>query len=382
MLSRRSLLLASAGLVACGREKAIGFHGYCFVANQQSRSVAVVDLNRFRLRKQIPLDAAPSAIIPHSEPRKVFVLAPDAGTISEIDAVTLALARRAKGGNQAVQVRWSATRDALWVLYGDPPSLVEFPLDSLKPGRRIRLSSLSQAFDVSPDNQAAVISQQDGTIVLASLKSGAIERTITARAAPSLVYYRSDGRHVLTGSATDRSVTIFDAASGRTVVRLPLPLEPRNFCASADHGQLFVSGEGMDAVVIIFPYTTEIEQTVLAGHAPGVMAATGGPPDGSSSQPPYLLVANPENDKVTVLRIDTRGLVAVVQVGRGPRSICMTPDDQYGLVLNYDSGDLAMIRTRSLLTADGYLRRSRSAPVFTMIPVGEKPVGAAIVGYS
>jgi DNA-binding beta-propeller fold protein YncE len=382
MLSRRSLLLASAGLAACGREKAIGFHGQCFVANQQSRSVAVVDLNRFRLRKQIPLDAAPAAIVQHTQRRKVFVLAPDAGTISEIDAVTLSAERRAKAGNQAVAMRWSATRDALWVLYRDPASLVEFPLDSLKPARRIRLSSPAEAFDVSQDNQAAVISPQDGTILLASLTRGAIDRTIAVRAAPSLVYYRSDGRHVLTGSAADRSVTIFDVASGRVVVRLPLPLEPRNFCASADHGQLFVSGDGMDAVVIIFPYTTEIEQTVLAGHAPGVMATTGGPPDGGSSVPPYLLVANPENDKVTVLRIDTRGLVAVVQVGRGPRTICMTPDDEYGLVLNYDSGDLAMIRTRALLTPDGYMRRSRSAPVFTMIPVGEKPIGAAVVGYS
>jgi YVTN family beta-propeller protein len=96
--------------------------------------------------------------------------------------------------------------------------------------------------------------------------------------------------------------------------------------------------------------------------------------------PPYLLVANPESDKVTVLDIDTRELVAVVQVGRGPRSICMTPDDEYALVLNQESGDLAMIRTRSLITPDGYTRRNRSAPLFTLIPVGEKPVSAAVMG--
>ena len=57
-LSRRSLLFAAAA-AACGPPKAQGFRGYCFVANQESRSVATIDLTNFRLRRQIPLDEAP-----------------------------------------------------------------------------------------------------------------------------------------------------------------------------------------------------------------------------------------------------------------------------------------------------------------------------------
>ena len=377
-LSRRSLLLASAGVLACSRQKASGFHGYCFVANQESRSVAVVDLNRFHVRKQIPLDARPAAVLAHSSQRRVFVLTPETGTVYEIDASSLAVTRRARAGNRAAGMLLSSGKDALWVLYRDPPALVELPLDSFRPNRRIRLSSPGICFDVGRDNQAAVICPQDGSIVLASLSRGTIDRTIVTRSEPSLVRYRWDARHVLVGSGSDRSVTIFDVPTGKVVVRLPLPLEPKNFCFSADDGQLFVSGEGMDAVVIIFPSSTEVEQTLLAGHAPGAMAVTKGDP----KPPPYLLVANPESDKVTVLNIDTRDLVAVVQVGRGPRFIRMTPDDEYALVLNRESGDLAMIRIRSLMTPDGSTRFYRSAPLFTMIPVGEKPVSAAVVGLA
>jgi len=376
-LSRRYVLLASAGVAACTRQKAIGFPGFCFVANQESRSVAVVDLNRFRLRKQISLDAAPAAVVEHSSRKTVYVLAPDAGTVYEIDARTHAVTRRARAGNQAAAMQWSFAKDALWVLYRDPPSLVELPLDSFRPNRRIRLASPGLTFDVSRDNQAAVVCPQDASIVLASLSRGSIERTIAGRGVPSLVRYRWDGQHVLVGSATDHSVAIFDVPTGKVMVRLPLPLEPRNFCVSADDGQLFVSGDGMDAVAIIFPSTTEVEQTILAGHAPGAMAVTKGVPQ----PPPYLLVTNPDSDKVTVINIDTRELVAVVQVGRGPRFIRMTPDDQYALVLNRESGDLAMIRTAALTTPDGYTRRSRQAPLFTMIPVGEMPVSAAVVGF-
>src|SRR5262249_45328000 len=145
----------------------------------------------------------------------------------------------------------------------------------------------------------------------------------------------------------------------------------------ADDGQLFVSGEGLDAVVIIFPSSTEVDQTILAGHAPGAMAVTKGVP----KPPPYLLVTNPESDKVTIFDIETRDMVAAVQVGRGPRSIQMTPDDEYALVLNRDSGDLAIIRIRSLTTPGGSTRLYRPAPIFTMIPVGEKPTSAAVLAF-
>ena len=59
----------------------------------------------------------------------------------------------------------------------------------------------------------------------------------------------------------------------------------------------------MDAVVIVFPYSTEVDQTILAGRAPGAMAVTDR----------FLLVANPETDSVTVLDVATRTLVAVVR---------------------------------------------------------------------
>jgi len=41
-----------------------------------------------------------------------------------------------------------------------------------------------------------------------------------------------------------------------------------------DGGELFVTGAGMDGVVIVNPYRTEITETVLAGHAPGAMAVS------------------------------------------------------------------------------------------------------------
>ena len=103
---------------------------------------------------------------------------------------------------------------------------------------------------------------------------------------PSLVRFQGDARQVLAGSRADRSLTIFDTASGQTAVRLPLPVEPTNCCFNADGGQMFLTGPGMDAVVIVFPYQTEVGETILAGRMPEGMAV--------SATPQYLFVANPQ----------------------------------------------------------------------------------------
>ena len=367
-ISRRTLLLSPAlALAACRKPKATRFPGYCFVADQDGRSVAVVDLSSFRVRKQIHLDAAPTVVLRHPQRPVVFVLAPQNGTVYEIDAASLAAGRTARAGSQAVDMQVSPGGDALWVLYREPAALVEVPLNSLRPARRIRLAAPPDGFDLSSENRAAIASRQDRGIVMASLTSATIERTIAAGAEPSIVRFQSDGKQLIAGSRPDRSVTMFDVSTGKTVVRLPLPLEPRHFCFNSDGGQLFISGDGMDAVVIVYPYQTEVEETILAGHAPGVMAIT-------DTSPSYLLVANPESS-VMVFDVDTRRKVALVQVGRQPGSILVTPDNQYALVLNEESGDMAVIRIFSLAARYRY----RPAPLFTMIPVGEKPVSAAVV---
>jgi YVTN family beta-propeller protein len=87
----------------------------------------------------------------------------------------------------------------------------------------------------------------------------------------------------------------------------------------------------------------------------------------------YLFVANAGSGEVTILDIETRRLLAVVPVGREPACIGLTPDQQYALVPNRASGDVAIIRVGSVAA-----KRTRSAPLFTMIPVGSRPVSVAV----
>jgi YVTN family beta-propeller protein len=356
-----------AGAVSCGSRKGTGYPGYAFVANQDGRSVAAVDLTAFAVTRHIPLDASPSAILAHPSKPYVYVLTPQTGSIQEISAASFSVRRKLKVAAAADGVRLDAA-GSLWVLCREARQLVRVDLESWHVANRVRLPGVPADMDLSRTGFAALSFPDGGEVGLVDLAAGQLVRSGRAGPEPRTVRFRSDGRQVLAGNHGNRTLSVIDAASGRLVVHLPLAVDPDSFCTKADGGALFVSGAGMDAVAMIFPYQSMVAETILAGRSPGAMAVT-------SSKLDLLFVANTESGDVTVIDINFPRVIAVVSAGARPGHISITPDDQYALVLNQASGDLAVIRIRALL--DRGARRG-PPPLFTLIPVGSRPVAAAI----
>jgi DNA-binding beta-propeller fold protein YncE len=363
VVTRRAILAAAAASAGCGRRKGRRFNGYAFIANEAGRSVAAIDLADFVVVKRIALPGEPSDIT--SAGTRVFILVPPDGSVTELDALTGAVKKVARVARKGFAMRLTPDGEALWIACVDPPSLVRVDLASMSVRSRLRLDAPPRAFDLARNaTHAAVIA--DGVSVM-DLANGA-KHSLKVAADPRLVRFRFDWepRQILVGDASERAIVVADLKTGRPVVRLPLPVEPVHTCVTRDGGQLFVSGPGMDAVVVVFPFTTEIGETLLAGNAPGAMAI--------SAAPEYLFVANPTEGRITILDIVSRKLVGIVSVGQEPGSILFTPDRQYALVLNRKSGDVAVIRM-DLIRG----QRNKTAPLFTMIPVGSRPVGGTIV---
>lgn len=368
-ISRRSLLAAAAApVLSCRKQRS--FSAYAFVANKRGRAVAVVDLGALAVVKHIPLPAEPSQILTHPSLRSVFTLTPAGGSIHEIDAETLTLRRTVAVHDEILAahlaLRPSAGESAIWGLTARNPRLIRVSLDSLRREAEIRLPETPVAFDVSPWEPVAAVSfgtsGRAGIVDLAERKVRSISR-IGEEA--GRIRFRSDGRHILAANPAERRLCILDTKTGQTITQLLLALRPENFCFSRDGGQLFLTGEGMDAVVVVYPYRTEVAQTRLAGRAPGAMA--------TSATPPYLFVANPRSGDVTIIDIETQRVVAVTAVGAQPSFIAITPNSEYALVLNHESGDMAVIRVGAITP-----NRRRFAPLLTMIPVGSGPVEAVV----
>jgi YVTN family beta-propeller protein len=361
MLSRRSALALALLAPACGRKRSYGFPGYAFVANQDGGAIAAVDLTAFAVVRHIRVSGRPSGIV--SNAAGVVALTSDNASLHLIDPGTLSFVRRIQVGATAVCMRPSS--DALWVLCSEPSKLVRIDVKTLTVSGGISLPAGARDFDLNPYADAAAVAYSDSA-VLAPLDGSKATR-IDAGEAAGPVRFRSDGRSLLMGGKESRLLSVYDTATRKVITRLPLSVKPENFCFRGDGGQLFITGEGMDAVVVVYPHKMpQVAETVLAGHAPGPMAVSYGDPD-------LLFVTNPQSGNVTVLDVRSRRVISVISVGAEPGFVTVTPDNQYALVLNRRSGDMSVIRIAAITP-----KRNKFTPLFTMVPVGSRPVSAAV----
>jgi len=372
-MTRRAFLGAAAGLplsLATGCRSRQAFSGYAFVANQEGRAIAAVDLGVFAVAKHIPLDGNPAAVVASPVSSRIYALTPDNGRLHEIATEKLALVRSVSVAHRAQTMRLAPNGQTMYVLCADPRKLVAVSMISLKPEWTAPLAGEPFDFDLSADgNSIAVSYGAEGWLQFLDVAARRTGPRIDLGAEAGIVRFQGDSTQLIAANPGERMLNIYQTGSGRLVSKLPLSLRPDRFCFNADGGQLFVTGEGMDAVVVVYPYfTPQIGETVLAGHAPGAMAAS----------PDFLFVANSKSRDVSILDAASKKVVAVAPAGTNPAFITITPDGQYALVLNQDSGDMGVIWipgvTRSVARS-----RDRTAALFTMIPVGSKPVSAAVV---
>jgi len=328
--------------------------------------VAAVDLSTFTLTRHIRVEGRPSQVL--AQAGSVYALTPENGSVHQIDGRELALRRRTRVGRAAASMRLAPDGAGVWVLCREPRLLARVGPDDSRLAARIDLPHEPVDFDLSQDGRWAVVSfGPAGSAAFVDLAQKRSQAPVPVGREVTLVRFRFDGKLVLAASPPERTLTVLEAPTGRLMVRLPLAVRPENLCFKADGGQLFITGAGMDAVAIVYPYSTEVAETVLAGRAPGALAASGA----------YLFVANPPTRDVTILDIETRRAIAVAAVGDDPVFITLTPDEHYALVLNRRSGNMAVIRLAAITA-----KRARSAPLFTMVPVGSGPVSAAVWGIS
>lgn len=372
MISRRTILGGAALLAACNKQPGAGYPGFAFVATAGSPAVAAVDLMAFAVKSRVELPSAPSALIRHPDQRRerIFALAPKSMTLEEIDTKARRRVRGVKLPGAPVSV---VARDGrIWCLIKEPALLAAVDPEKLTIGGSVPLPDAPVAFDLAAQGGQAAVSLEDGTVVLVDPGARKVSPAIHLEGALGGVRFRSDGKLVMVAEREMHRLAFIETSSRELMTQLPLALSPDHLCMTPDGGQLFLTGQGSDAVVIAYVYRTEIAQTSLSGRRPSNMAISTQPETPSVAN--FLFVANPEAGSVTVFNVATQKVVAVTGVGMDPGPIVVTPDQQYALVLNRASGDVAVIRIAAITPG-----RAKSAPLFTMIPVGEKPVAAVIV---
>jgi DNA-binding beta-propeller fold protein YncE len=372
LLTRRGLLAGGAFAIAsaCGRSRATGYPGYALVSTAGENSIAAVDLNSFQVTKKIRLNASPSVVIADS--KRVYALTPATGTVHLLDMEGLAKGASLRLADQVDSIRLTPDGKMLAAISSKSRDLILADVESHRVVRRVRLENEPLDLDLSFYSRtkgiyAAISEGVSGVVESVELATGKRARTDLDGELGNL-RFRSDGQILLVANCRDRTLVALDSQTLQTICELPLAMRPENLCFSADQGQLFVSGSGMDGVAIVFPFhTPEVEQTVLAGRTPGAMACCG-------PNPSYLFVASRTGSEISILNVGTRKMIALTQAGQQPKQITVTPDQQYALILNEASGDMAVIRIPNIKGT----RLKTGASLFAMVPIGDTPVDTAI----
>lgn len=382
MISRRALLgfpiLALAGVAAstpaCSRRRGgVGFRGYAFVANEEGQAVAAVDLETMAVARHIALGASPNSVMDSPSRPFVYALTPSNGTVHEIAVEHLSLARKLAVAPSAQSMQVSPDGSALYVVAQNPSLLIRIELDSFRAAWKMSLPEEPVDIAVALDGKTAGLCSPS-KVWLADLEARTLREVAggsvavpspASKAVYGAVRFLADSKTLIVADRGEtHRLSLYDVESAQLITHLPLAVRPDHLCFNSDGGQLFVTGEGMDAVVVVYPFhTPEVAETVLAGHAPGPMAA--------SQQ--FLFVASPQSGDVSILQITSRKVIAVASVGTDPGFITVTPDDQYALVLNRKSGDVSVLRLGTITK-----NRDRRAAPLTVIPVGSKPVSAVV----
>lgn len=331
--------------------------------------------------KQIALRAAASDVIACGQGRSL-ALTPTTGSVHVVDAnLKLVNSHRLSGNVSAISLVPSG--DEVLAIAPEARELIVANVTSLQVRSRYRLNAEPVALTVPPAPQkgesnkpryVAISTGTHGTVELLDYGTGQRWRSDLPGPIGNL-RFRADGQRLLVGNLQERCLTVLSTPALQHVADLPLAMEPENLCFNADQGQLFVSGAGMDAVAIVFPYNPlDVDQTVLAGRDPGVMAC--------SEDPAFLFVGSNSGSDVCIMNIDSRKVIGIVDAGQRPTYISVTPDSQYVLVLNEGAGTMAVIHIPAVVANAGdpaKWRNKVTAGLFTMLQVGDHPVRAAIV---
>ena len=133
-----------------------------------------------------------------------------------------------------------------------------------------------------------------------------------------------------------------------------------------DGGELYVISPESHGLQAINTWTHEVGDYVVLGDSPtrGILSA-----DAS-----LLYVTDATAGRVTAVDIYNRRVIRnangrelLISVGQSPDAVRFDPDENLLLVVNHDSGDLAVIRARF-----------DNQSLLTMIPVGDHPQDIAV----
>jgi len=293
-VNRRATVLVIACLLAVVACKESGFDGTLFVADTNSKDVAVVDAATMKVVTRIPLPGKPHGVDLEPGGKRLWTSNIEGDSVSVIDVASRTVLR------------------SIMVCKG--PVNVAF--------------AVARAFAACGDGYMSVID----TATLAVVKTEAIGY------APHEIITGPDGR-LWSVNRGSNDLSEIDPAKAVLVRRHPAGPFAYDAVFSPDGKYVFVTSKTWSAVSVISVDNFQILGSIKVGKDPSSLEIT---PDGKK-----LYVTNKMDGTVSVVNALTFQVVDTIRVQSEPGGIAITPDGRLVFVANFGSDTLSVIDARA-----------------------------------
>jgi len=210
---------------------------------------------------------------------------------------------------------------------------------------------------VTPDGKTLLaVNQEDNSISLfdaATLQSIAI---VPVGDRPELVTFLPDSSKAFVSCAGSGNISVIDLRAKILLTNLPVGTRAGDLVLKPDGGELFVSTPGLNSLTILNTASNEVAENLMVGDQPTY---------GAFASDATLYLSDVASGQIRPVVTDLRRLLPPITVGRHPGTSRLTPDEALLVVVNEESQDVAIIRTRT-------------RELHTLIPVGPRPRDLAI----
>jgi DNA-binding beta-propeller fold protein YncE len=225
---------------------------------------------------------------------------------------------------------------------------------------------------IAPDNKTLVITNRaSGSVSIADVPSLRVRSTFDhcPGAADAIILPDSSKAFIpCTGGHQILVIGLAHASGSYPLARdvllsfLDVGKSPLHIALKPDGGEAFVANYDSDTISELTTSSNEVGGAYLVGAHPvhGLV----------SSDNSLLYVSDFSSGQITIYSIDDGKRIGSVKVGEGPNALAFAASGRYLLVVNSQSGDIAVVRTNV-----------NPASLLTFFPAGRDPNGIAVKAF-
>jgi YVTN family beta-propeller protein len=370
------LVLVSLGTAGCQRRDfpsyPANYREYAYISNGGSNTVTVLDLVNMRQERVIAVGSGPSGLAVNPRRNEVYVVNSGSDSVTFINAESNTVAATIPVHRRPFFIDVDEQGDRAYVANSKSNNVSVLDLKLRREVGVIGAGEGPGMARIANDGKTVVITNRtSGSVSIADTHSFKVRSSFDhCPGATDAIILPDSSKAFVTCSAGHQIMVIGlahtagnePATADVLLTFLDVGKTPLHIALKPDGGEAFVSNYDSDTISELTTSSNEVGGAYLVGAHPvrGLVSA-----DNS-----LLYVSDFSAGRVGVYSIDDGKLIgAGVRVGEGPDALAFSSSGRFLLVVNAQSGDIAVVRT------------ANPASLLTLFPAGRAPNDIAVKAF-